>query len=239
MQPDHSAHELPAVFARVHGMLLSEESATGAVHRLAQAVHQAVASSTGAGVSLLDEQGRRISTGATDPAVEAADALQYELGEGPCLTAWATATPQYIADTAHETRWPRWSAAAATTGIRSVLNTPLMHEGRCLGAMKVYATTPAAFGDGEEQLLGLLAAAAATLLGAAQTREAPQRISDGLKAALHDRQTVAVATGVLMERHDLDQDSAQQRLLHDARTQGRPLVQTAGQVLDRRADDRR
>ena len=238
MHPDHSAHELPVVFARVHGMLLSEESATGAVHRLAQAAHRVVASSTGAGVSLLDEHGQRISTGATDPAVEAADALQYELGEGPCLSAWATATPQRIADTAYETRWPEWSAAAAAAGIRSVLNTPLLYQGRCLGAMKVYATTPEAFGDGDEEVLGLLAEAAATLLGAAQTREAPQRISDGLKAALHDRQTVAVATGVLMERHGLDLDSAQQRLLDDAREQDQPLVQTAGQILDRRVDRR-
>ena len=44
---------------------------------------------SGAGVSVIDERGRR-SSGSTDARVREADNLQYELDEGPCLKAAAT-----------------------------------------------------------------------------------------------------------------------------------------------------
>ena len=80
MSPEPSSGELATVFAQLHGMLLSEQDATTAVHQLARAARQMFPAATGAGVSLLDEDGTRITTAATDPAVEAADAAQYELG---------------------------------------------------------------------------------------------------------------------------------------------------------------
>lgn len=85
MHPESSAMELTAVFTRIQDMLLSQEHAAVAVHQLAQVAQDLIPSAAGAGVSLIDGHGARTSTGATDHLVEAADALQYELGEGPCL----------------------------------------------------------------------------------------------------------------------------------------------------------
>ena len=55
---------------------------------------------------MIDAYGTWTSTGATDHLVETADALQYELGEGPCLSAWATESLQRINDTTDDDRWP-------------------------------------------------------------------------------------------------------------------------------------
>lgn len=236
MQPESSAAELTAVFARIQNMLLSQEHAEAAVHQLAQVAQDLIPSAGGAGVSLLDDHGTRTSTGATDDLVETADALQYEMGEGPCLSAWATATPQRINDTTDEDRWPKWSAAAAASGIRSVLSVPLVFQDRCLGAMKVYATVDDAFTDHEEQQLGLLAAAAATLLGAAQTRDAPQRLSAALQAGLEERQAIDRATGMLMEQRATDPDDAHAVLITASLAQGRPMIEVARQILQRRPD---
>ena len=137
MQPESSAAELTTVLARIENMLLSQEHATAAVHHLAQFAQDLVPSAAGAGVSLIDDQGDRTSTGATDHLVEAADAVQYDLEEGPCLSAWATETFQRVNDTTDEDRWPAWCAAAVAAGIRSVLSVPLVFQDRCLGAMKV------------------------------------------------------------------------------------------------------
>jgi GAF domain-containing protein len=65
----------------------------------------------GAGVSLIDPQGRRTSAGFTDEVVKEADRLQCELGAGPCLTAWALEEPVLVDDVATDTRWPEWSRA--------------------------------------------------------------------------------------------------------------------------------
>jgi GAF domain-containing protein len=234
---ESSPGELSTVFAHLHGMLLSAEDATTAVHQLARAAHQMIPTAAGAGVSLLDEHGTRASTASTDAPVEVADALQYELGQGPCLSAWATQEPQRIEDTTTETRWAAWESAAAEAGIRSVLSIPLVHRGQALGALKVYATTPAAFGEAQERLLGLFADAAATLLGAAQTTDAPVRLSAALKAALATRESVGLAAGVLMAREHLDPEAARSLLLERARAQGRRVVEVAAEVLDRESED--
>ncbi|MHC5560670.1 GAF and ANTAR domain-containing protein [Kocuria sp. U4B] len=232
MSPDSSSGGLAAVFAQLHGMFLSEHDATTAVTHLARVAQQMIPGAAGAGVSLLDEAGTRITTAATDTLVEAADAAQYDLGMGPCLSAWATGEPQRIEDTTTETRWPAWKTAAAASGIRSVLSTPLVYQGRALGALKVYAATPAAFGETEERLLGQLAQAAATLLGAAQPVEAPVRLSASLKDALATRERIGLATGVLMARQHLDPEAARTVLLERAHTAGRRVAEVAAEVLD-------
>ena len=239
MNTDPSVSELTTVFARLQGMLLSREAATSAVHQLAQVARDLIPSAAGAGVSVLDADGTGITTASTDRVVEAADALQHDLGEGPCLSAWATALPQRLDDAATDTHWPEWSAAVAALGVRAVLSTPLIFRGETLGAMKVYTTTAHAFSDADERMLSLLATAAATLLAAGQVPEAPHRISTALQTALSDRQSVDVATGILMERRDLTQHEARRLLLGTARTRDRPLLEIARELLERTTDPTR
>src|SRR4051812_2352857 len=78
--------ELAGVFARMSGLLLSEETVETSLSLLSSLAQETVPGATGAGVSVMDERGRR-SSGSTDARVREADRLQYELDEGPCLTA--------------------------------------------------------------------------------------------------------------------------------------------------------
>ena len=209
METEFSGTELTTVFARIHGMLLSRESATSAVEQLAEVAQDVVDSAIGAGASLIDDQGHTTSTGTTDAVAEAGDTLQYELGEGPCLSAWATEALQRVDDTATETRWRGWCAGALSLGVRSAMSAPMLYKGHCIGALKVYTT----------------------LLGAAQTSEAPHQLSQALRTALTDRQTVDVATGIVMERRGVDQHQARVALLEASRDQGLPLLEIARSVL--------
>ena len=223
--------ELTTAYARAQGMLLSEEDATAAVQRLALVARDMVMSSVGAGASLLDEQGRRTSAGTTDKVAEQADALQYELGHGPCLSAWATASVQHVSDTVTEERWPAWCFRAQRLGIRSVLSAPMTFRNGRIGALKVYSTSPDAFSVEDEHRLLLLAEAAGTLLGNAQGPDAAQRLTDGLQAVLADRQAVEAATGILMERHQIDHGTARSHLMEQSRLRGVPMARLAREVL--------
>ncbi|MFF0945771.1 GAF and ANTAR domain-containing protein [Kocuria sp. CPCC 205300] len=228
--------ELTMAFARIQGMLLSEQNAATAVDQLAQVARATISTAVGAGASLFDDTGRARSTGATDALTAAADALQYEFGEGPCISAWATSAVVRIDDTAGEIRWPQWCAAAHAQGIRSVLSTPLLHGDRRVGAMKVYAGEPGAFTGEDAATLGMLAGAVAVLLGCAQPADAPRRLSASVQEALSDRQEVGVAVGVLMERHGTDVQQARAALMAEAVLQDRPLAHVARQTLARPAD---
>jgi len=223
------ADELAAVSARMSGLLLTHETVTTALGLVTSLAVQTVPGSVGSGVSLVDESGRRTSA-ATDDRVERADALQYERDEGPCLAATALRQVIRVDDLTHDPRWPRWSAAAQPLGLRAVLSAPLVAGDRALGAMKVYAEVPAAFDAHAERLMALFAAQAAVLVANVQAYERAQRLSDGLRQTVRDRDVVSVAKGVLMARHGVDEDTAFGMLLSRATQETAPLREVARSV---------
>ncbi|WP_104179582.1 GAF and ANTAR domain-containing protein [Arthrobacter sp. B0490] len=224
--------ELTFVFARLKGLLLTEGTAGRAVEDLAEAVKRSIPGSLGAGVSLLDDQGRRRSTGYTDDVVAEADALQYDLSQGPCLTAWAAEATVQIDDVRTDDRWPLWQEAVRHLPLRSTLSTALVHNGRSLGALKVYSPLPSAFSLQDRRQLVLLASPAATLLGNVQPDSSPAAASKALRDALGTRDLISSARGVLMERHGLDADTAMRRLLSEASMTRVDLRTVALSVID-------
>lgn len=223
--------ELSTALGRIMGLLLTEEKVDHAVRHLSRAVRDSIPGTAGAGVSIIDPEARPISSGSTDRVVERADALQYELVQGPCLTAWATQQSVLINDAATEARWPNWTAAVVDMPIRSVISTPLMADGQAIGAMKIYAAAPGAFEDATMALMELFAAPAATLLSNIQTAETPERISASLQSALHSRDLINRACGILMERRTLTEDAALQHLMRQARATRRTLRDVSASLV--------
>ena len=223
--------ELSLAIGRIKGLLLTEEKVDRAVQLLARAIKDAIPGTVGAGVSLLDAQGRRTSAGFTDHVVKQADALQYELGLGPCLTAWAAEETVLVDDVRTDPRWPQCSAAVATLPIRSVVSAPLISGKECIGALKIYAPLPSTYDQDTGPLLELFAAPAATLLSHIQTTEAPKRISQSLQNALHHRDSINRACGILMERQGLTHEQALQHLMRRARESGTTPKQVSAEII--------
>jgi GAF domain-containing protein len=225
------ADELAAVFARMSGLLLSGETVATALSLITSLAKEAFEDSGGAGVTLLDEDGARVSAAATDEVVEQADRLQYELGQGPCLTAWARGIVVRVDDVAEDERWPEWSAAASrSTSIRAVLSAPMIAGGESLGAMKVYSYGPNAYGPREESLLARFAAPAAVLVANVKSYQDARRVSDDLKNAIRGRDLINIAKGVIMAREGTDEETAFMVLAGMANEQHRPLGEVAAEV---------
>ena len=225
--------ELSTTIARIKGLLLTEEKVDQAVQLLAKAIKDSVPGTVGAGVSLLDSSGHRTSTGTTDRVARQADALQYELGDGPCLTAWAAEQTILVDDVRTDPRWPEWSAAVTGLPIRSVVSAPLVTGKECIGALKIYAALPSVYDEGTARLLELFAAPAATLLANIQSTEAPHRISENLQASLYSRDVVNRACGVLMERHSISHEQALRNLMRQAKAASSTLRQVSEELLAR------
>ena len=223
--------DLTVAVARIRGLLLSQEKADRAVSLLAQAIKQAMPGATGTGASLLDPAGGLVSSGSTDAVVRQADTAQYELGEGPCLTAWAAEEVVIIQDVHTEGRWPRWTSAVAGLPVRSVVSAPLLAGKEAIGALKIYSALPGQYDDDAGSTLALFAGTAATLLAHIQGSEAPLRMSEELKATLASRDTINRACGVLMERHGISHDQALQKMMNNARAAGAPLVKISEKLV--------
>ena len=233
-QPGDGTAELPAelssALTQMAGLVLSRETVDTALTLVTTLAQATIAGTTGAGVTIVDEHGKR-SKAASNDLVEQADALQYEFDEGPCLTAWRTRQLVRIDDTATDSRWPRWSSAVADLGVRAVLSVGLVVDDEAIGAIKVYSTRPANYGTPDERVMSLFAEQAAILLANTQSLGQARRLSRQLTEALVSRDAVVRATGVLLARGAADQDAAFMALTEAARRSGQTVPQLARELL--------
>lgn len=224
------ADELATVYARMSGLLLSEETVQTALRLVTSLAKDTIPGTVGSGVTLIDERGHPTSTAASDGVVERADILQYELDEGPCLDAWKHRSLVRI-DDIPDRRWPEWSAAVSPLFIRSTLSVPLVAGDTAFGAMKVYSEQPNVFGDREERLLALFAAQAAIPLANMQSLEKAQQLSAGLREALNHRQVIGQAMGILMAPGGIDETAAFTRLAGMSQRQNKKLRDVAQDLV--------
>ena len=84
------AEELSAVYARMSGLLLSEETVGTAVRLVTALATEAIPGAVGAGVTLVDERGGKTTSGGFGPGGgEGRQRCSTSWTRGPCLTAWA------------------------------------------------------------------------------------------------------------------------------------------------------
>ncbi len=226
------AEELSRVYARMSGLLLSEETVQTALDLVTSLAVDTVGGAVGAGVTLVDAEGRKTSAAATSELVAEVDRLQYELDEGPCLAACAQGEIIRMDDLEQDQRWPRWTSTALPLGVRSTLSVPMTSHDRVLGAIKIYGDEAGVFTAASDLLLTRFAAQAAILLANVQTLEHAERLSESLQEALRARNLIATASGILMERHRLSEQQAFLRLVEDAGRSQQELVDEATTVIN-------
>lgn len=152
----------------------------------------------GAGLSFVRSRRLVETVAATDPMVVEAERLQHELGEGPCLDAIWEERAVYSPDLRTDQRWPQWGAQVSErTAARSVLSLQLFTHKDTLGALTLYSRTPQAFDAGA--LEEGMAIAAHVAVAVASSQEVRQ-----LTIGLDTRTVIGQATGLVMERFDLD-----------------------------------
>lgn len=227
---------LAAILVQMAGLVLSQETVRSAVELVTALASATAPGTAGSAVTLVDEHGTRTMAATTELAAQA-DALQYSLDEGPCLTAARTGQVVRVDDAAGEGRWPAWSEAATRLGVRSALSAPLLAEGAPTGAIKLYALQPGRFDEHAEQTMVLFARQAAILLTATQNLAGARALSRRLTDALTDRDLISRATGVMLARGAPDRDAAFARLAAAAERSGRPVREMAVEILATATDD--
>lgn len=157
--------------------------------------------------------------------------LQTDAQEGPCLTAVEQPSPDGIV-VAHDLasapdadRWPVFAPAAVERGYRSLLSTDLTVNTMGRVGMTLYSHAAGAFDDATRTIAGLSAVQAALVLDGAERTAHLQR-------ALHGRDLIGQAKGILMERHRIDADEAFQMLVRASQDTNVRLPAVARFVTD-------
>jgi GAF domain-containing protein len=97
---------------------------------------------TGAGVTLITEDLAPRYVAASDEAALRFEQLQTSLGQGPCLTAYATGQPVALADLTLDEQYPEFAPAAVAEGLAAAFTFPLHHGEQRLGALDLYRSSP-------------------------------------------------------------------------------------------------
>lgn len=189
-----------ADFAEIAATLHQERTFDETVERVLEFALKAV-DCRYAGVIFVRRRSGIETIAATSPLISDLDQAQSELGEGPDIDVEEGRFSEVVHDTLTDTRWPRWSAAAAELGVRSVLGARLYASSSQIGSLNLYDTRPHHFTIADRQVAHILARHAAIALDTKQD-------SENLWRAIDARKLVGQAQGILMERFDIDADQA-------------------------------
>jgi GAF domain-containing protein len=202
--PSGEAQALAAQFAGVARALAAEQTVDQTLARLVEVAIGIIPGCHHAGVTVV-RRGRPETPAATDEIPAAVDVLQYETGQGPCLSAIREHAVYRTGDLGADDRWPAFAdAAVARTGVRSMLAYRLFTKEDTLGALNLYSRERDAFDDDAVPIGTILAAHAALAFDRARDRE---QIS-GLEQALSSNRTIAMAIGMLMATHRIKEREA-------------------------------
>ena len=178
-----------------------------------------------AGISIITPKGGIETRAATDAVVWEFDRIQYDLGEGPCVSAMRETPVVAVPHARHDQRWPEFMPRALRLGLRSQLAVRLfLDEEGTMGALNLYSTSQEEIDPDAEHVAELFASHAAIALH--QAREV-----EHLNQALESRKVIGQALGIVMERYGLDENHAFAFLLRASSTSNIKLRDIAAQLV--------
>lgn len=195
------------------------------------AVH-AIPGADGAGLTLFQD-GKPDTIVGTAEFVREVDAVQYGLGEGPCITAAAESRTMHSGSLGGDRAWPRFGPKVSRLGVHSVVSLPLVARGEgVLGAMNVYAHPKDAFDSRAVKLGEAYAVPAAISVQNARALAQARALAAQLRAALASRPVIDQALGIVMSRTGCTPEEAFTKLRVRSQTENRKLSVVAQQLVD-------
>ena len=225
--------------ARANRLIDAEQSPSpepapfGRMERLCSALSRNLPAS-GVGVSVLTEDSHLGGTiAASDVVSRRLDELQFTLGEGPCIEAYASRRPVLEPDLLGHgsTRWPGYAAAAQDEGVRAVFAFPLQIGTARAGAMDVYRHEAGGLTQGALSQALTFADIAMRLLLDSQTATQAGGAAD-LDDALAYRLEVYQAQGMVMVDLGVSLDEAMARLRAHTYAHERTLTDVARDIVE-------
>ena len=178
--------------------LLNNDSVDGFLHELAVLSTQAMDGVMSCGMSLRQDGRPPSAVACTDPLASAADEVQHQAGDGPCLHAMRHARPVRIDDTVISQQWPKFCRQAAELGIRSCYALPLLVDDEPVGALILYSRQPSAFGRDETARADRFAQDASGALTLALRMASCTDLNEQLRSSIGSRTVIDQALGVIM-----------------------------------------
>jgi hypothetical protein len=178
---------------------------------------------------MLRVDGRFVTVASSDDIAAQVDAVERELGEGPCLDAIREQTVFHDADLTDGSPWPRLNERVlAETPVRSMAGFRIRTGEQHDGALNLFSDSPGGLTARAVDQGIVLASFVTVALVASTERRAAQTLRSGL---LSNRE-IGKAVGLLMAFHHIGDDEAFAMLRRTSQELNVKLVEVARRVVD-------
>jgi hypothetical protein len=182
---------------------------------------------------MLREHGRYRTAAASDGVAERVDALERELGTGPCVDAIEDDSYHLDADIRTHCEWPALAERVlAETPVRGMAGYRLLVDGRKSGALNLFSDQAGALTSDSASAGLVLASFASVALGGSSRHEEARTLADGLAS----NREIGMAVGLLMAAHGLSAQEAFATLRKASSQMNRKLSAIARELVE--ADQR-
>jgi hypothetical protein len=199
----------------------------------------------GVGISLMTRAGGpvRATLGASDATADRIEELQYTLGEGPCLSAFADAQPVLVPDLGSaeaRARWPVFTRETDGVGAGALFAFPLQVGVIGIGVLDCHRVRAGSLVEVDEALLLADVLTVALLdfqVGDGMAGRDGMGVGSGVDlfdVSWHNHAEVHQATGMIASQLEVSTEVAFVRLRAYAFRHRRPLTAVARDVLGRR-----
>jgi GAF domain-containing protein len=223
-----STHDSSAVFAALAAELQLEPDEALTSRAIVTRMRELVPEADHVSLTIRTSRNGHKTLASSAAVAAEADALQYELGEGPCLEIADTGGWLRSGSVATDQRWPQWGPRADGLGVRSLLSVAVTDREEPLGALNLYSAVPSSFADRDVVDLALVYAVHAT------TALSSARRASTLQTAVSSRHVIGMAQGIAMERYGIDQHQSFELLRRLSSTTNVKLRDVAAQIVQTR-----
>ncbi len=202
-----SLNVIEALMTELSGVVSSMEALPDYLDGLVHAVRAAVDGCDAVGVTVVVDDRPRTAAYTTAGTLEI-DAVQYAVGDGPCLDAFRNRRENLVdLETAGE-RWPMFIQSAPRSEVQTLLALPLVAADQAFGALNLYGYARQAFDVVDRNLVRMAASRAADAIAAAVEISSARTLAGHLELAMASRAVIEQAKGIVMGRHGVDEEHA-------------------------------
>ena len=222
---------LEALTTDIGGVLESMEQLSDYLERVVHAVRRHVSGCDEVGETILTA-GRPHTAAYTTVQTLEIDAVQYALGDGPCLDAARNRRENRVDDlVVDDGRWPAFAKECREDGMRSLLALPLVSGIECVGAINLYGWAPNAFDAFDASLVRVAASRCADAVVAVSTLDGVQRLAGQLEQAMASRAVIEQAKGVIMAMRGVPEHEAFEVLRKSSQDRNVKVRELAHQIV--------
>jgi GAF domain-containing protein len=201
-----------------------------AMHEIVQTTH-AIFDVDGAGLMIADTEHHLRNFAVSDERMGRLEELQIRHQEGPGVAAFDDKELVAAEDLTEDSRWPAFSEAAVTRGLRAVLASPVPYSQDAVGVVAVLSAKRRPWSTEEELAVLAFTDLAAVLIASMMQGQQQSALAVQLQGALNSRAVIEQAKGVLIGQQGLSAGAAYEQLRAQARAERRKLVAVSAELV--------